>query len=333
MSSAIQRAEDTAPRSSVVGAPPRRAYKRGLVVCVAIAMGLSLAAAPQASALTKNTYSTSFSGPAAAPLTNPTAVAVDESTHDLYVSNSPVNERQTVTVNAIGGTFALAFKGQTTTVNGTGNTTDGSDEIPLPHSNGTFIPGEAISGPGIPPGTTIREVSFSGVQRLSAAAEATTTGVKLTANLPFNASANLVQNALTALSSIGNGNVEVTGANGGPYTVEFSGALGGADQPQITADASGLTGGTQTVQITTPRPGSSDADVEKFTPSGEFLLMFGKEVNKTTGADVCTAGEECQPGAPGTTPGAFIDPLYLAVDNSAGLGRRRLRRRLRHRPR
>ncbi len=67
--------------------------------------------------------------------------------------------------------------------------------------------------------------------------------------------------------------------------------------------------------------------VEKFTPSGEFLLMFGKAVNKTAVAasgteaeqDVCTKepGEECQPGEAASTPGAFTTPTFLAVDNSA----------------
>ncbi len=77
--------------------------------------------------------------------------------------------------------------------------------------------------------------------------------------------------------------------------------------------------------------------VEKFSPTGEFLLMFGQEVNKN-GSDVCTAAEECQPGVPapetepcasrgnGTScvdvtdvdPGQFDTPTYLAVDNSHG---------------
>jgi hypothetical protein len=50
--------------------------------------------------------------------------------------------------------------------------------------------------------------------------------------------------------------------------------------------------------------------IQKFAPDGEFLLMFGGEVNKTTGADVCTAtevagGQECGAGVRGTAPGQF----------------------------
>ena len=68
--------------------------------------------------------------------------------------------------------------------------------------------------------------------------------------------------------------------------------------------------------------------VEKFTPSGEFILMIGKEVDKTAveshqseaEQDVCTAasGDDCQAGTPGTAAGAFTEPQFLAVDDSAG---------------
>lgn len=56
-----------------------------------------------------------------------------------------------------------------------------------------------------------------------------------------------VGSALQALASIGSG-VSVTGPEGGPYTVYFSGRLGETSEPQITADSSGLTpSGTVTV--------------------------------------------------------------------------------------
>ncbi len=70
--------------------------------------------------------------------------------------------------------------------------------------------------------------------------------------------------------------------------------------------------------------------VEKFSPSGEFLLMFGKEVNKTeveahgteAQQSVCTvvSGNACQAGAAGPSPGALDgeERLFLAVDNSPG---------------
>ena len=45
--------------------------------------------------------------------------------------------------------------------------------------------------------------------------------------------------------------------------------------------------------------------VEKFGPDGEFLLMFGGDVNAGTGGNVCVAGESCQAGSDGTGEGEF----------------------------
>jgi DNA-binding beta-propeller fold protein YncE len=60
--------------------------------------------------------------------------------------------------------------------------------------------------------------------------------------------------------------------------------------------------------------------VQKFGPEGEFLLMFGGEVDKTSGEDVCTAtsGDECGAGIAGTGPGQFerLNGRSIAVDSS-----------------
>jgi NHL repeat len=69
--------------------------------------------------------------------------------------------------------------------------------------------------------------------------------------------------------------------------------------------------------------------VEKFDSSGSFLLMFGKDVNKTKNEEagstiaqrnVCTgaSGDICQSGASSSSSGAFQTPAYLAVDNYPG---------------
>ena len=64
-----------------------------------------------------------------------------------------------------------------------------------------------------------------------------------TSAIAYNATAATVQTALSALSTIGAGNVAVTGSAGGPFTVTFQGALGGQTIAAMTASAS-LTGGT-----------------------------------------------------------------------------------------
>ena len=58
---------------------------------------------------------------------------------------------------------------------------------------------------------------------------------------------------------------------------------------------------------------SSDARVQEFTPSGEFVLMFGKDVNATTGGNICTAAEQasCKAGVPGVTGGSEEGALNL----------------------
>ena len=63
--------------------------------------------------------------------------------------------------------------------------------------------------------------------------------------------------------------------------------------------------------------------VTKFTPSGEFLFMVGKEVDKTTGADICRkedippeGTDECGKGGAGPGPGEFTHPASLVIDGS-----------------
>ncbi|HVC07891.1 MAG TPA: hypothetical protein VND98_09945 [Solirubrobacterales bacterium] len=67
--------------------------------------------------------------------------------------------------------------------------------------------------------------------------------------------------------------------------------------------------------------------VEKFDSSGNFLFMFGKEVNKTavetagrsSEANVCPApghpSDQCESGVSSESPGGLSTPTYLAIDN------------------
>jgi hypothetical protein len=74
---------------------------------------------------------------------------------------------------------------------------------------------------------------------------------------------------------------------------------------------------------------SENHRVEKFDLEGHFLLMFGREVNKTalengrtSDTGVCPApghpADVCQGGVSSSSAGAFVTPTYLAVDNSGG---------------
>ncbi|THD79796.1 MAG: hypothetical protein E7812_08715 [Phenylobacterium sp.] len=57
---------------------------------------------------------------------------------------------------------------------------------------------------------------------------------------------------------------------------------------------------------------SGKARVEKFDALGNLVLGFGADVGGA-GVDTCTT--TCGPGTPGTAPGSFTTPGFLAVDN------------------
>lgn len=78
-----------------------------------------------------------------------------------------------------------------------------------------------------------------------------------TSALNYNATASAVQTALRALSTIGAGNVTVSGSGGGPYTVTFTGALANTNVAALTADGTSLTGSTPTVTVSTGTQGAS----------------------------------------------------------------------------
>jgi DNA-binding beta-propeller fold protein YncE len=61
--------------------------------------------------------------------------------------------------------------------------------------------------------------------------------------------------------------------------------------------------------------------VDKFDAQGNFILTFGREVDQTTGGNVCTAasGDTCQAGAAlAGSEGQLEAPAFVAVDNSGG---------------
>jgi hypothetical protein len=68
---------------------------------------------------------------------------------------------------------------------------------------------------------------------------------------------------------------------------------------------------------------STNLRIEKFSPEGEFILAFGKEVNETTKANVCTqieveSGDKCGAGKEGTGEYEFQWTVgnFIAVDSS-----------------
>jgi hypothetical protein len=77
-----------------------------------------------------------------------------------------------------------------------------------------------------------------------------------TTALPYNATAAQVQAALAALSTIGVGNVAVTGSAGGPYTVTFQALLGATNVPAMTASGSFTGGSSPSITVTQTTAGA-----------------------------------------------------------------------------
>lgn len=85
---------------------------------------------------------------------------------------------------------------------------------------------------------------------------------QVTGAIAYNASAAAIANALIALSNIGPADVLLTGGpvNAADVTVEFVGALGGANQPQMVSSGALLTGPGAGVVVATPREGAIAGD-------------------------------------------------------------------------
>jgi hypothetical protein len=187
-----------------------------------------------------------ITGATGGALNGPQGLAVDQTTGNVYVTDGSNQRVQQYDAN---GTFLRAF---------------GQDVVE--------------SGPGNSP-------AANAVQSLNVTATAgkytLSFGGKTTPELAFNATAAEIQTALLALTSIGAGNVEVTGASM-PYTITFKGALANNFEPVITV-ASGVGAGNEleggTASVATVTPGSS-----------------GFEVCVAANGDVCKAGVTASTG-------------------------------------
>jgi hypothetical protein len=62
---------------------------------------------------------------------------------------------------------------------------------------------------------------------------------------------------------------------------------------------------------------TGNARVEKFDAIGNLLLAFGANVGGS-GVDTCTSLLTCVPGTPGSGPGAFTTPEFVAIDPTSG---------------
>lgn len=96
--------------------------------------------------------------------------------------------------------------------------------------------------------------------------------------IAYNASAATVKTALEALSTIGSGNIDVTGSAGGPWTAEFIGALAGMPAPLFTKDIALLTGTGPSLTIVETQAGTG-------RPPRYYYLGLSHSTRATLGAD------------------------------------------------
>jgi hypothetical protein len=173
------------------------------------------------------------------------------------VTAEVVNDAQVLTATgATAGTFTLA------TVPGVGNasqtfngtTTSASAAVTGLASTHNLFVGQAVSGAGVPAGTTVAGITSASAVTLSANATASAT-VPLTFSgspnvvIPFSATAGDVAALLAAQPAIGPTGVTASGGplNTTPVTVTFCGPLGGQPLKLMTVAANSLTGATPTV--------------------------------------------------------------------------------------
>ena len=102
-----------------------------------------------------------------------------------------------------------------------------------------------------------------------------------------------LDSALEALSLIGPGNVSVTGPDGGPWQVEFTGALADADVRELSGDATNLTGDPKSVSV--------DEGAQASAPF-----------------EICTVAAQCRGGFAGTLGGELRAPAHLALNQATG---------------
>jgi hypothetical protein len=231
--------------------------------------------------------------------------------------NTGVNQQQTLSVDATGGTFTL-------------ETTRRTFITPTPGSNvitGIYAPaaafhvGDVVSGGGVPDGTTITAV---GPDSLTLSANMTNNGTEFragetTAPIPHDATAAELQAALESLPAIGAGNVAVSDGPGASLTIEYTGALGRNDVFHVKS-GSGEQGGVITADSTALSGGGHTATLATTVPGGGYEVCEGSSPGSACkAAPYCgrveSAPEACEEAS---AAGSLNQPNGVAIDQATG---------------
>jgi hypothetical protein len=106
-----------------------------------------------------------------------------------------------------------------------------------------------------------------------------------------------------------------------PLGAEASGAIGGFGELDPRSVAVDNHAGPDDGDIYAVD--EANARVQVLTPTGEFVSMFGKDVNETSGTNLCTevevkAGTKCKEGVRGSEAGAFGEAESITIDPVSG---------------
>jgi hypothetical protein len=232
------------------------------------------------------------------------------------VAPGAVNEQQEVRIRATNGNFKLEFEGAATgdiPFGAPANESEGSGSVEavlnaLPTIGGA---GGAVSvrgAPGTTNGTTpyVYVVAFRG--SLAATNVGALTAVDGSTPLSGGSPSTTLEAATRADGSPGSSGL-------GACTTESGCQAGsegtGAGQFQSALSVAVAPDGSIYVR----ESDSTNRRVQKFSPAGKFLLSIGGEVDKTTGANICTAasGDECGAGKLGTAAGEFSKGFGVTV--------------------
>lgn len=165
-----------------------------------------------------------------------------------------------------------------------------------------------------------------------------TFGGQTTAAIPYNANAAQVQAALEALSTIGGGNVNVTGGPGPgtPFRVEFVNTLGGANQAAMTTTDS-FTGGSSPASAVATVTNGAAGTAGRFkayaatnadgSQVARLILQYACTVDVSNKVTLTGEWGNTYDYAPAYWRGTFRAEDLVGLDNKAvnGLGGRILR--------
>ncbi len=235
------------------------------VLCVALTSSTAHAAAPP------TLWQKCTPGDAAGQCDGPSGLAVDPASGHIFIAESG-NDR--ITELDAWGVFVRAF-GWGVVASGSGNEPQNeTQELTIDATAGDF------------------RLRYDG-----------TFGGEDTVPIAFDAAPSAVQLALEGLPGIDPGDVAVSSAAGGAYSIDFIGGLADADVPTLLVVNSTLSGGD--ASVSTPQPG---ANFEICVPDDGDVCRAGQ-------SGIGGAGHSPLTGAPGQT-GA---PTGLALDSAGDL--------------